>query len=135
MMYPLRIVTVVVALGGCSSFGVAQSAQDGGVTPGSKVDGSTGPDASPPTGASYASLVRDDKPIAYWRFGETSGTVARSEVDSPAMDAEISGPPAWGRGGAIASDPNTAFEFSGNDDQYVSAGSRFDFKGREPFSL
>ena len=86
---------VVLFLTGCGSFGYAPSGtvegqRENDTPPGSgSPSGSTGSSDDPsqaPMPSVYPSVVLEDKPLAYWRFGEASGAVARSEVDSPAMD-------------------------------------------------
>ena len=38
------------------------------------------------SGVNYESLILGDDPAGYWRFDETSGTLAESEANSPAHD-------------------------------------------------
>lgn len=57
----------------------------------------------------YATLVLQDTPAAYWRLGETNGTVAHDETGAHA-GAYLNGV-TLGRPGALSGDPNTAAGF------------------------
>jgi hypothetical protein len=121
-----------IVLASCGSFGTTPSDGGAAIRSDAGVDGNATPGG---LAVGYAAVVLADEPLAYWRFGETTGAIARSEVNSPERDAEIGGSPTRGRPGAIEGDPNTAFEFVGQSTQYVTAKDQFDFRGREPFSL
>ena len=60
--------------------------------------------------SAYSDTVIADGAVAYWRLGETSGTVARSEVGS--FDGTISGGVTLNQPGAL-SDGNKAMAFDG----------------------
>jgi hypothetical protein len=60
----------------------------------------------------YADTVRADAPILYYRFGESSGTIAVAEVGG---NGTYNGAPALGQPGAIA-DGTTAVRLDGVDD-------------------
>ena len=66
----------------------------------------------------YRDLILADNPIAYWRLGERTGSLA---YDESAMhrDAIYVGNPALGMPGAIIEDANTAVGFNGHN-QYVA---------------
>lgn len=66
----------------------------------------------------YRTEVLADSPIAYWRFGEASDLVAKTEVNSPALDGGYNGSAILGRPAAGTID-GTAVEFDGVDD-YVN---------------
>jgi hypothetical protein len=88
------------------------------------------PDSSPPVeageaGITYAQEVLMDSPLAYWRFNETSGTVA---VDSSGNgnDGTYVGGVMLGAQGAIANDPDTSVTFDGAT-AWMTAGDVFSF--------
>ena len=75
--------------------------------------------AAAAAGGSYPDAVLADSPVAYWRLGETSGTVAVDEVGR--HDGTYTGV-TLGATGAI-SDGDTAASFGGADDRMVPADS------------
>ncbi len=76
-------------------------------------------------GITYAQEVLMDSPLAYWRFNETSGTVA---VDSSGNgnNGTYVGNVMLGAQGAIANDPDTSVTFDGAT-AWMSAGDVFSF--------
>ena len=82
----------------------------------------------------YAAAVLADKPIGYWRCGDTTGTTL---ADSSGTDhpATIVAPLAatLGRPGALAGDPDGAIELDGTTS--LSLGDLFDFPGKAPYSF
>ncbi|HEX8789576.1 MAG TPA: hypothetical protein VF765_01395, partial [Polyangiaceae bacterium] len=88
-----------------------------GLTGGTPPD--AGHDASPPgdsgtdaagdvvSGPPYVLAVLEDQPVAYWRFGEASGTRA-ADSSGNGNDATYVGAVSLGAPGAIAGDPDTA---------------------------
>lgn len=77
-------------------------------------------DSSTPVGgadailARYPSAVLADSPFAYWRLGESTGTIA---VDSAGRnDGTYNNGPTLSVSGALAGDPNTAVDFGGSND-------------------
>ena len=58
----------------------------------------------------YPNIVGDDAPLAYWRMGESAGTVA-TDVSGHARDGSFVSGPALGLGGAIVDDANTSVGF------------------------
>jgi hypothetical protein len=80
---------------------------------------------------SYRALVLEDRPVAYWRLGESSGTVAKDEVVAhPGTYVGV-----LGHGpGAIPSDSDGAMTGTGQGG-YVRIGDVFDFAGGKPFTL
>ncbi|MFT4297058.1 MAG: PKD domain-containing protein [Micropruina sp.] len=74
--------------------------------------------APPGPSDTYGSSVYADHPRLYWRFGETSGTVA-NDVAGGLSHGTIVNNPVMGRPGAI-DNPNTAFQFNGNG-KYVTS--------------
>jgi len=84
-------------------------------------------------GITYAQEVMMDNPLAYWRFDETSGTVA---VDSSGHgnDGTYVGDVTLGQPGAIANDPGTSVKFDGMT-AWMSAGDVLAFTGTAPCSF
>ena len=64
----------------------------------------------------YRGEVMTDNPVAYWRLGESSGTVAADETANK-YAGTYQGVIALGQPGALAGDANTAPGFDGVDDQ------------------
>ena len=123
-----RIVEVVVrfalvlCLLGCGrlGFGGGGSSGDGG---GRMIDAV----ASDP----YSTAVLADGPIAYWRFDETSGTVAHDEVGG--LDGTYTGGCTLGAAGALTS-PDTAFGLDGAT-CYVEVGDQLSLGGAPAFTI
>ena len=67
-------------------------------------------------GSPYAAAVLGDGAVAYWRFGEASGSTA--EDASGTLDATYVGPPTLGAAGLI-DDTDTAADFDGTTDSVV----------------
>ena len=68
----------------------------------------------------FQATVLADNPIAYWRFGETSGTTAVNlGAIGSAVDGTYEGGVTLGAGGLVTGDTNTAASFDGSSD-YVS---------------
>jgi hypothetical protein len=106
-------------------------ARDGGAAPGSSSgsgDSSSGGHAS-----AYRATILADKPLAYWRFGEASGTTAKDETGN-GNTASIGAGVTWGAAGALLHDSDTAVHLAGEQCLEV-ANSQFDFMGTSPFSL
>ncbi|MDF2691899.1 MAG: Autotransporter adhesin [Labilithrix sp.] len=82
----------------------------------------------------YRDAVIADGPIAYWRFGESSGTVA-VDASGRGNHARYSGSCAFGTEGALASDPDTAVGFDGATTGVSGLGSAFDPSGTKAFSI
>lgn len=79
-------------------------------------------------GGAYAAAVRGDRPSAYWRFGETSGTNANDEIGT--NDGTYTGTFALSQTGALIGDPNTAA------DGYILAPDATDMDlGDGPFTI
>jgi hypothetical protein len=98
----------------------------------------SGSDAPPDVvgaGSAYADLVRSHGPIAYFRLGESSGTVAVDEIgDHP---GSYEGNVGHGQPGAIAGDPDTCVRFDQKDARMLvpDVASFFDFAALHPFTL
>jgi len=106
------------------------------------LDGLTGGLAAPEAGADgeggeslpgYAGAVLADKPVAYWRFDEPSGNVAKDSSGN-GNDAQYVGGVTLGAPGALAGDSDTAATFDGVTG-FVTAGGSFAFAGLTKFSL
>jgi N,N-dimethylformamidase beta subunit-like protein/concanavalin A-like lectin/glucanase superfamily protein len=78
------------------------------------------PTPTPATGSAYRGTVMADAPLAYWRLGETSGTVAADQLTI--RNGTYANAPALGQPGALFSDPATSVGFDGTT-QYVQAPS------------
>ena len=70
--------------------------------------------AAAPDLTAYRSVVIADEPSAYWRLGETSGTVAVNAIGAP--NGEYRGGVALGQPGALSTDSNAAAGFDGVND-------------------
>jgi len=98
------------------------------------VDAEASADAPPDAPSSvYRAAVLADLPLAYWRLGETSGTVARDETGH-GHDGAYTGAFTRGTPGALAGDPDTAVTLDGVTGE-VDVGDNFDFAGQVPFSF
>jgi hypothetical protein len=73
--------------------------------------------ATTPSALAYRDVVMADTPIAYWRFGEASGSTAASETGIGA--GNYNGGFVLGRPGALVGDPNTSLALNGSTG-YVS---------------
>jgi hypothetical protein len=77
----------------------------------------------------YKDVVLVDNPVAYWRFGESSGTTAVDEVGRSGTKPNGTSPGAYhggltlGQSGAIVSDADTAARFNGTSANVTAAGS------------
>jgi hypothetical protein len=81
----------------------------------------------------YRAAVLADAPLAYWRLGEKSGTVAHDETGH-GYDGTYTGTYTLGAAGALAGDPDTAVTLDGVTGE-VDVGNNFDFAGQVPFSF
>jgi hypothetical protein len=84
----------------------------------------------PATG--YEAAILDLGPQAYYRFGESSGTVA--EDDTGALDATYEGGFTLGAAGGLVGDADTAVTLDGSTGR-VNIGDNFDFAGTASFSF
>ena len=106
-----------------------------GIGGGAGSDGSAGTNTGGAGGAapSYADVILADKPVAYWRLGESTTPTAFDATgnghDGIYKDVIIGEP------GAIANDTDTAVRFKGVFDAGVEIGDKFDFVGHKPFSV
>jgi hypothetical protein len=97
-------------------------------------------DAPPPstdnvadTSLDYASVVRKDSPLGYWRFGEPPSVTQAGDEMGLHPGAYVGGVD-LGIPGALASDPNTAVALDGNSG-HIAFGPIFPFAGTAAFSL
>lgn len=72
----------------------------------------------------YREAVLAKNPVAYWRLGESTGTVAADETGN-GHDGTYVGNPVLGQPGAISDDPNSAVQFTGAS--YVEIPTSPDF--------
>ena len=83
--------------------------------------------------SAYRAAVLTDMPLAYWRLGETSGTVAHDETGN-GHDGAYVGACQLGVQGALVGDPDPALQLDGAS-CVVDVGDNFDFAGLVPFTL
>jgi hypothetical protein len=84
-------------------------------------------------GTTYAGTVLSDAPLAYWRVGEASGTVAH-DATGHGNDAQYVGGVTLGTGGALIGDTDTAVKLDGVTG-HLDVGNRFAFTGNAPYTL
>jgi hypothetical protein len=121
--------TLADPLDGLTGGQVPLPGHDAGPVPEAGDDGAGDVLRGPP----YVVAVLEDQPVAYWRFGEPSGTRA-ADSSGNGNDATYVGAVSLGAPGAIAGDPDTAAGFDGAT-AFVDAADRFAFGGTQPFSL
>lgn len=93
------------------------------------------PDVPPETGGpTYAQVVLQDSPLAYWRLGETSGATTAQDASGHGVNGVYKGNVGLGVKGAIAGDPDTAANFDGAT-SFVDVGQFLQAGGNAPFSL
>jgi len=80
----------------------------------------------------YRETVLADRPVAYWRLGELSGTTAR-DASGNGRNGTYQGSPALGAASLLRDDPDAAVQFDGSNDQVV-VGSNAAF-GSQAFSV
>ena len=99
-------------------------------------DGGTGSDAKGDAAVTYRATVLGDSPLAYWRVGESSGTVAHDEIAANPAATYVQSF-VLGKPGAIIDDPNTAVLLNGNGTSCVdtSATTALSFPGTTSFSI
>jgi hypothetical protein len=136
----VAILTVGLA---CTPFGSVATGQhadaatdsapaNGGPTVDASKDAST-EDSVAPLQVDYASIVRDDKPIAYWRLGDAVTPLARDEMQK--HDGTYKGGITLGVPGALKNDADTAARFDGNGSVEIAASTVFDFVDPATFSV
>lgn len=66
--------------------------------------------------ADYSTTVLEDKPVGYWRLGETDGPTVKNlgSLGAAGDGATVDTPVTFGLPGAIKGDPNTAAGFDGS---------------------
>ena len=67
----------------------------------------------------YADVVNSLNPVAYWRLGESSGTVAVDETGN--YNGTYVGSPTLGVDGLLLGDTNTAVSFDGVDQEFTNS--------------
>jgi len=70
---------------------------------------------------SYFTEVLADNPLAYWRLGETTGTVA-ADASGYGRNATYQNGPALAEAGALGSDPDPAVRLDGSNDRLDLSG-------------
>jgi hypothetical protein len=81
----------------------------------------------------YASVVREDNPLGYWRFGEPPGVTQAGDEMGLHPGAYVGGVE-LGIPGAVGGDPNTAVALDGKSG-HITFGPIFPFAGTVAFSL
>jgi len=140
------VAAAIIAIGACTSTsgltgGDDDAGSDGGSTDtggpdGSKAEGvDSGADVQTPFVSKYRAAVLADAPIAYYRLGETVGSVAANEVGA---DGGIPGASYFGVTlgvpGAIEGDPDRAVDLKGAGRIFVD-DPRLAFDLKKPFTL
>jgi hypothetical protein len=126
---------IVLALGGSTSCSMVTSFDGfGGGGAGGSSGASSGGSSSGGQALDYPATILADKPLAYWRLGEASGTTAADETGNNTNNAMIGNGVKWGAAGAILHDANTAVNLLGAQCLEV-AGGNFDFPMNNAFSL
>jgi Concanavalin A-like lectin/glucanases superfamily len=120
------VLILIVALANAACGEVTIHLLDG---PGQDGGGSDGP-----TTRSYRATILADAPLAYWRFGEQSGTIAHDETGN-GNTASIGTGVTWNAAGALLNDTNTAVHLSGTQGLELQVASQFDFPGNDRYSL
>jgi len=87
---------------------------------------------APHTAGRYAWEVIKDTPIAYWRLGEASGTIANDSVGG--YNGTYTNTPTLDVTGAI-DHTDTAVTFASASNEYVAMGDVLDFEYDDPFSV
>lgn len=83
---------------------------------------------------SYVDTIMDDRPIAYWRLGETELSIAfDSSGNSRHGVYDTTGDDILGQPGALSDDDDTAVAFTGVD--RVSISSDLFFMGSAPYTV
>ncbi|MEA2748180.1 MAG: hypothetical protein QOI41_2323 [Myxococcales bacterium] len=129
------VLAIVASIAACASFTTADSgAGDAGALPDAASDASAGDAAVPEGGAQplvgYPAAILADRPLGYWRLGESIGPVAKDETGH--FDGRYAGACALGVPGAVASD--TAAHLDGKSCT-VDLGDTFRFTKNAPFSI
>ena len=85
-----------------------------------------------PSFSNYRDMIMSAGPVAYYRFGESAGTLCEDETAY--HDGTYVNSPALGQGGAIQGDSNTAVYFNGINNRVTVADSP-DFRFTNHFSI
>ncbi len=87
----------------------------------------------------YADLVLEDEPLAYWRLGEAAGPVVADEtLNFEAVAVPQNGAIDWGIPGAIMNDNDTSLRLAGGARITLNAAIApvtLGFLGRDPYTL
>src|SRR6266852_7303617 len=65
-------------------------------------------------GAGYSAVILADKPLGYWRLGESDPSQAAKDASGNGNDGTYVGGVTLGQKGAINRDPDTAAQFDGS---------------------
>jgi hypothetical protein len=93
-------------------------------------------DSSAEAGTTYRGTVLNDSPLAYWRVGESAGTLAYDEITGTPPGQYVL-PFTLGQSGAIHGDPNTAVLLGGDDASCVNTSNTasLSFSGTSAISI
>jgi hypothetical protein len=80
--------------------------------------------AAPALAGPYAAAVMADSPYAYWRFNETSGTVA-ADSSGNGIGGTYVNTPTLGQAGPLAEPGNTAVRFTRSSSEYMNVAATF----------
>jgi hypothetical protein len=80
--------------------------------------------AAPALAGPYAAAVMADSPYAYWRFNETSGTVAADSSGNGIAGTYVN-TPTLGQAGPLADPGNTAVRFTRSSSEYMNVAATF----------
>ena len=69
--------------------------------------------------SNYSTVVLQDSPTAYWRFGEAAGSTTAADASGHNFPLTYQGSVALGQAGAVVGDANTAAQFNGSN-RYAS---------------
>jgi hypothetical protein len=93
-------------------------------------------DSGPGTGPAYRSAVLADRPVAYWRLDEATGTMTAHDQTGHGHDGTYSTSCTLGAAGALLNDSNTAVGLDGTAASVtVTPPAQLDFPGHTPFSV
>ncbi len=69
--------------------------------------------------SNYSTVLLQDSPAAYWRFGEAAGSTTAADASGHNFPLTYQGSVALGQAGAVVGDANTAAQFNGTN-RYAS---------------
>ena len=85
--------------------------------------------------SAYSDAVLALSPVAYWRLGEPSGTIADNAEGTAALDGTYTNSPTLGVAGLLTRDPNTAVAFTIAGQNYVTVPDHASLKPSGAISI